>query len=86
MNIVRESAHTIGKNMSGGLWSLAEIMREKGVCDMNSLKNGLHFLTAVLLLLLIGFMVWYVLFYMPGAELTVDGTLVWNAPGKWVCL
>lgn len=51
---------------------------------MNSLKDGLHFLTAVLLLLLIGFMVWYVLFYMPGSELSVDGTLVWNEVGKLV--
>ena len=51
---------------------------------MNSLKNGLHFLTALLLLLLIIVMVWYVLFYMPGAELSVEGTLVWNEAGKLV--
>lgn len=45
---------------------------------MNSLRDRLHFLTAILLLLLIGFSVWYVLFYLQGPEVCSDGTLVYR--------
>ncbi len=51
---------------------------------MNSLKDKLHFLTAVLLLLLIGFTVWYVLFYLQGPKVSADGTLVYREIGKLV--
>jgi len=50
----------------------------------NSLKDRIHFLTAVLLLLLIGFTVWYVLFYTQGPEIGSDGTLVYHEIGKLV--
>ena len=51
---------------------------------MNSIKDKLHFLTAILLLLLIGFTVWYVLFYIQGPELSYDGTLVYREVGRLV--
>ena len=51
---------------------------------MNSLKDKLHFVTAVLLLLLIGFTVWYVLFYLQGPMISADGTLVYHEIGKLV--
>ncbi len=53
---------------------------------MNSFKDGLHFITAILLLLLIGFMVWYVLFYLPEPEIRSDGTLVYHEVERLVCL
>lgn len=51
---------------------------------MNSLKDKLHFVTAVLLLLLIGFTVWYVLFYLQGPKISADGTLVYHEIRKLV--
>lgn len=51
---------------------------------MNSLKDRIHFLTAILLLLLIGFTVWYVLFYLQGPEVSSDGTLVYREIGRLV--
>jgi len=51
---------------------------------MNSLKDRIHFLTAIILLLLIGFTVWYVLFYLEGPEVSSDGTLVYREIGKLV--
>ena len=45
---------------------------------MTSLRDRLNFLTAILLLLLIGFSVWYVLFYLQGPEVCSDGTLVYR--------
>ena len=51
---------------------------------MNSIKDKLHFVTAVLLLLLIGFTVWYVLFYLQGPEACADGILVYREAGKVV--
>ena len=51
---------------------------------MNSLKDKLHCVTAVLLLLLIGFTVWYVLFYLQGPKVSADGTLVYHEIGKLV--
>ena len=51
---------------------------------MNSLKDKLHFVTAVLLLLLIGFTVWYVLFYFQGPKISADGTLVYHEIRKLV--
>ena len=56
----------------------------KGSVVMNSLKDRIHFLTAILLLLLIGFTVWYVLFYLQGPEVSSDGTLVYREIGKLV--
>lgn len=46
---------------------------------MNSLKDGLHFLSAILLLAMIGVIVWYVLFYLRGPEISTGGTLVEQA-------
>ncbi len=43
---------------------------------MNSLKNRLQLLAAVLLLALVVFMAWYLLFQRPGSLYTPDGTLV----------
>lgn len=43
---------------------------------MNSLKNGLQFLAVLVLLAILGLVVWYVLFYMSGADSMTDGTLV----------
>ena len=51
---------------------------------MNSIKDKLHFLTALLLLFLIGFTVWYVLFYLQGPEVSSDGTLVYREVGRLV--
>ena len=56
----------------------------KGSVVMNSLKDRLHFITAILLLLLIGFTVWYVLFYLQGPEVSTDGTLVYREIGRLV--
>lgn len=53
---------------------------------MNSLKDGLHFITAILLLALIGFTVWYVLFYLQGPEISSDGTLVYREVERLVTL
>jgi len=53
---------------------------------MKSLKNRLQIAVAVLLLLGLVFMVWYVLFYMPGQVKKPDGTLVSNFFGKLVTL
>ena len=54
------------------------------VIEMNSIKDKLHFLTAILLLFLIGFTVWYVLFYLQGPEVSSDGTLVYQEVGRLV--
>ena len=51
---------------------------------MNSIKDKLHFLTAILLLLLIGFTVWYVLFYLQGTEMSSNGILVYREVGRLV--
>lgn len=51
---------------------------------MNSIKDKLHFLTAILLLILIGFTVWYVLFYLQGPNVSSDGTLVYQEVGRLV--
>lgn len=53
---------------------------------MNSLKNRLQLLAAILLLLGLVFMIWYVLFYRPGLGSGPDGTLVSNFIGKLVRL
>ena len=51
---------------------------------MNSIKDKLHFFIAILLLILIGFTVWYVLFYLQGPEVSFDGTLVYRESGRLV--
>ncbi len=51
---------------------------------MNSLKDGLHFLTALLLLGLIAFTVWYVMFDMQGPDVSAEGTLVYREIGRLV--
>ncbi len=61
---LKEKVHTIRKT------------KGKGCMRMNSLKNRLQFLAAVLLLVLVVFMAWYLLFQKPGSLYTPDGTLV----------
>lgn len=51
---------------------------------MNKAKRKAQLLAAILLLLVIVFMVWYVLFYMPDSGSGPDGTLVSNFSGKLV--
>lgn len=53
---------------------------------MNSMRQKVQFLAAILLLLAIVFVVWYVLFYVPGPTVGPDGTLVWDDFGKLVNL
>lgn len=53
---------------------------------MKSLKNRLQIFAAILLLLGVAFMVWYVLFHVPGQGKWPDGTLVSNFFGKQVNL
>jgi len=54
--------------------------------QMNSLKSRLQMAAAILLLLGLALMVWYVLFRMPGQGKWPDGTLVSNFFGKQVKL
>jgi len=53
---------------------------------MNSLKERLQILIAVLLLGMAVFCIWYLLFYMPARMNEPDGTLVYRIPGKLVRL
>lgn len=52
---------------------------------MNSFKNGLQFLAALVMLAVIVFMVWYVMFYIQGPEISSDGTLVYRGNETMVC-
>ena len=43
---------------------------------MESLKNGLQFLLCLTLLAVVGFLVWYLMFYMTAPDMSAGGTLV----------
>ena len=43
---------------------------------MEGLKNGLQFLLALTLLAAVGFLVWYLMFYMAAPDMSAGGTLV----------
>lgn len=53
---------------------------------MNSLKERLQILLAVILLGTAVFCIWYLLFYMPARMAEPEGTLVYSVPGKLVSL
>ena len=49
---------------------------EKRMCDMNRLKQKIQFWAVILLLVSIGFTVWYLFFAFPGQGGMQDSTLV----------
>lgn len=53
---------------------------------MRPLKNGILALAAVGLFGIAVFLIWCLLFYMPGMFAEPDGTLVWRSIGKLVSL